>query len=152
LLSCSYQEIENHFLEHFNIDLFNSNKLSDNLIWSYVLKEEQMLKNFTQTQTVFNQMGWNLEITGKKLYFMPSFLCKWKALDFLNNKYLNNQKVFASGDSHMDLPLVENADIGFIPLHGAIADCLKTNVHITKNIGLSAGEEIISNYLKYVYN
>ncbi|MDO4633485.1 MAG: HAD hydrolase family protein [Eubacteriales bacterium] len=51
---------------------------------------------------------------GEKVYVVPNALSKGKAIERLRS-YLRPQKIIAAGDSEFDLPMVEAADLGFVP-------------------------------------
>lgn len=52
--------------------------------------------------------------TGKKIYLFPPALNKGNALLKLKEKF-SPDKIFAAGDSEIDLPLLELADVAFAP-------------------------------------
>jgi len=57
--------------------------------------------------------------TGKKIYLFPPRLNKGEALKLLSKKF-SPEKIFAAGDSEIDLPMLALADVAFAPknLHG----------------------------------
>ncbi len=66
-------------------------------------------------------IDWNISLQGTKLYLMPQIVSKWNALEYVSSK-LNHEKIIAAGDSLLDIPLLENSDLGVIPSHGEIYD------------------------------
>ena len=62
--------------------------------------------------------------TGKKIYFFPPKLNKGEALRGLIKKF-SPTKIFAAGDSEIDLPMLELADVAFAPktLRGKFVTC-----------------------------
>ena len=52
--------------------------------------------------------------TGKKIYFFPPELNKGAALKLLTKKF-SPDKIFSAGDSDIDLPMLEFADVAFAP-------------------------------------
>lgn len=75
--------------------------------------------------------------TGKKIYLFPPRLNKGEALKLLIKKF-SPDKVFAAGDSEIDLPMLEFADVAFI----------KKNLHEKfsrkDSIEFSAAEDFLS--------
>ena len=56
--------------------------------------------------------------TGKKIYLFPPKLNKGNALKLLTEKFLPD-KIFAAGDSAIDLPMLELADVAFHEFNSA---------------------------------
>ena len=56
--------------------------------------------------------------TGKKIYLFPPELNKGNALKFLTEKFLPD-KIFAAGDSAIDLPMLKLADVAFHEFNSA---------------------------------
>ena len=56
--------------------------------------------------------------TGKKIYLFPPELNKGNALKLLTEKFLPD-KIFAAGDSAIDLPMLELADVAFHEFNSA---------------------------------
>lgn len=54
----------------------------------------------------------NVQYTGKKIYLFPPNLNKGAALKLLAKKF-SAEKIFAAGDSDIDLPMLELADVAF---------------------------------------
>ena len=52
--------------------------------------------------------------TGKKIYFFPPNLNKGAAINRLIKKF-SPEKIFCAGDSEIDLPMLELADVAFAP-------------------------------------
>ena len=62
--------------------------------------------------------------TGKKIYLFPPSLNKGNALKLLAKKF-HAEKIFAAGDSEIDLPMLKLADVAFAPktLRGDFVTC-----------------------------
>lgn len=56
----------------------------------------------------------SVEVTGRKIYFFPDGLNKGAAVKKLSNM-LSAEKIIAAGDSSMDAPMLNIADIALIP-------------------------------------
>ncbi|MCT4605524.1 MAG: hypothetical protein N4A64_05350 [Marinisporobacter sp.] len=99
--------------------------------------------------------NWKVSLQGRKLYFVPYCVCKWKALEYIKERE-NIDFIISAGDSLLDLPMLKKADIGIAPPHGEIYRIYKDteetkNIIFTEKEGISASEEIlekINNYAK----
>lgn len=81
---------------------------------------------------------------GRKIYFMPHWLNKKKAVDYLIKEFElkgDNNMIITSGDSSVDTEFITLGDVMIIPEHATFE-----NRHAirTKQSGIYAGEEIIS--------
>lgn len=70
----------------------------------------------------------NIVVSGKKIYFFPPHLNKGNALIKLKEK-LNPETIIAAGDSIIDIPMLELADIALVP-NEFIAMKIGTNTNI----------------------
>ncbi len=75
--------------------------------------------------------------TGKKIYLFPPRLNKGEALKLLIKKF-SPDKVFAAGDSELDLPMLELADVAFIKKN------LHEKIFRKDSIEFSAAENFLS--------
>lgn len=73
----------------------------------------------------------------KKVYIIPDCFSKDKTLLWLKN-YIGAKKIYASGDSFLDIPMLKCADVAIIPKHG---DLIKQKVY---NKGILVKEGIDS--------
>ncbi|WP_438313445.1 HAD hydrolase family protein [Sporosarcina sp. FA9] len=80
-------------------------------------------------------------IQGRRVYFIPSFINKWDAVQYIAKKE-DKKTVFAAGDSLLDVDLVEKSTFGLIPRHGSAA-AKYAHLGLTQKKGVSAAEEII---------
>jgi len=80
-------------------------------------------------------------IQGRRVYFIPSFINKWDAVQYIAEKE-DKKTVFAAGDSLLDVDLVEKSAFGLIPRHGSVA-AKHAHLGLTQNKGALAAEEII---------
>ena len=67
--------------------------------------------------TIFFDTRLTAQHTGKKIYLFPPALNKGNALKKLAKKFAA-EKIFAAGDSEIDLPMLELADVAFYPFSG----------------------------------
>ena len=63
---------------------------------------------------IFFETNLTVQHTGKKIYLFPPKLNKGTALKRLTEKF-SADEVFAAGDSEIDLPMLEVADVAFAP-------------------------------------
>lgn len=61
---------------------------------------------------IFFDTSLTVQRTGKKIYLFPPLLNKGEALRLLTKKF-SPEKIFAAGDSEIDLPMLELADVAF---------------------------------------
>ena len=61
---------------------------------------------------IFFDTSLTVQRTGKKIYLFPPRLNKGEALKLLTKKF-SPEKIFAAGDSEIDLPMLELADVAF---------------------------------------
>lgn len=125
-------------------------KQADNLFYYFIIDKDNIPSDeINDFKKWLLKYGWNISIQGRKLYLVPNFINKLSALNYIKNK-TQKKKVIASGDSLLDLSMLEYADIAFCPSHGEIYNWykegfLKVPKHIifTDNQGMSAAEEIL---------
>jgi HAD superfamily hydrolase (TIGR01484 family) len=87
------------------------------------------------------ELGWQMSLQGRKMYFVPHPINKWKAVQFLCDK-LNIKTVFAAGDSLLDYDLISRAHYGISPLHGEVLAHYPV-MNKTSSSGIDASEEIL---------
>ncbi|GLY08915.1 HAD family hydrolase [Pseudobacillus badius] len=85
--------------------------------------------------------GWEFSHQGRKVYFIPSFINKWDAVQYIAEKE-GKKPVLTAGDSYLDVCLIEKSGCGLIPRHGeAAADY--GHLGLTETSGIAAAEEIV---------
>ncbi|QXM07170.1 HAD family hydrolase [Crassaminicella indica] len=97
--------------------------------------------------------NWKVSLQGRKLYFVPHCVCKWRALQYIKEQE-NIDFIISAGDSLLDLPMLKRADISFAPAHGEIyksyrADGEAKNIIFTEREGILAAEEILEKINSY---
>ena len=60
------------------------------------------------------------ELSGRKLYFFPPGLSKGDALVRLRERFAP-ARVLCAGDSGIDVPMLEQADVAIVPKRGMVA-------------------------------
>ncbi|KAA6449462.1 HAD family hydrolase [Bacillus swezeyi] len=84
--------------------------------------------------------GWQASLQGRKLYFIPEPLNKWRAVDYLKSR-LNIDEVYAAGDSLLDFDLIAQADYGVSPAHGEVLQH-HPDLNATVRPGMKAADDI----------
>ena len=102
------EEMESIWLQsHYDMD-FKSFRYVDSLFLygvchDYVNAQEKVLSIHTSLR---------VDVNHQKIYFMPHEFNKGMALERLRNRF-RSDSIIAAGDSMMDVPMLENADISF---------------------------------------
>jgi hypothetical protein len=88
-------------------------------------------------------VGWRTSLQGRKLYWIPQPLTKSAAVAEVARR-LDRPVILATGDSLLDIDLLQAADLGIHPAHGELAECGWAAPHVvrTRSAGVRAGEEI----------
>lgn len=139
------EEAHAAFFEDIPHDMFNREKLSDNLFWMLRLEDEKDGAGIVaQMKEPLSIMGYEVLMTGRKIYLVPELLTKWKALSYVIQK-TKAEFVVSAGDSLMDLEMLANSDLGMTPRHGEIMaeQVVPHNTIITNRKGIDAGEEML---------
>ncbi|WP_226659885.1 HAD family hydrolase [Pseudalkalibacillus hwajinpoensis] len=87
------------------------------------------------------EQGWQPSLQGRKLYFVPNPVNKWKAVEYLKDE-LGLSYVYTAGDSLLDYELIKYGDKGFVPSHGEVLESYP-NLHKTEAHGMAASDEIL---------
>ena len=92
--------------------------------------------------------GWTVSLQGRKLYCVPEPVTKQHAVAEVATR-LGADRVIAAGDSLLDRPMLQSADIAFRPAHGELDDAGYQDQHlqVTRARGILAGEEILRRML-----
>ena len=104
------------------------------------------LRKFTAAVT---DLGWTVSVQGRKVYAVPSGLSKAAGLvrlrEMLSAVHDGDVRVYATGDSLLDAPMLEAADEAIRPAHGELHEqgWNADGVDVTAATGALAGEEII---------
>lgn len=123
-------------------------KSAEDLFYYFIIDREKIPANDMRDFTIWmEQNNWNVSIQGRKLYFVPAVVNKRDAVIYVK-EIENRTKVFASGDSLLDLPLVNFADHSIVPAHGEIHHFHQTagtdkTIPFTSHTGILASEEIL---------
>lgn len=136
-------DLQHKFAELSHGEWILSQRTADDLFHYYLIdKEKAPLDELQHFKETAGQCGWNMSLQGRKLYFVPKPVNKWDAVAFLKEK-LGETFVAASGDSMLDLCMLEVADYAIAPAHGELASEKLDRVVRTKANGIHAAEEIL---------
>lgn len=91
------------------------------------------------------EYGWVFSVQGRKVYFIPSFINKWDAVNYVA-EIEGKKTIYTAGDSNLDVCLIEQAKFGLIPRHGEAAVNFG-HLGLTQKTGILASEEIIETIL-----
>ncbi|MCD5406330.1 MAG: HAD hydrolase family protein [Desulfotomaculum sp.] len=124
-------------------------KDADNLFYYCLIDRAQTPKDELQhfSQWAVKQ-NWHVSVQGRKLYLVPQAVNKWSGVKKLLEQTENN-KVFAAGDSLLDLPLLQGADYAYSPRHGELYQQYQHQQNdiswqFTAATGIVAAEEILN--------
>lgn len=155
-LKVSYQEI---------IDLYTNNpemyekegKLVDELFLFIKIKDlnknkvEIFLKDL---ESKLLNTGWTFTLQGKKLYIIPEYIRKDRALLYLINNQLKefSNVVITAGDGKLDLDLIEFGDINFIPINSEVYNILYSEnlLHLNQVTIKTLNKELLER--NYIYH
>lgn len=98
-------------------------------------------ERFVELRELSDQLGWQISLQGRKLYFIPKILTKWTALHYLREA-IGLEDIFTAGDSILDLELITNGTVGIAPLHGEVLEKFPA-LNKTREAGINASEEIV---------
>ncbi|PLS03522.1 HAD family hydrolase [Neobacillus cucumis] len=147
LLSILYRE---------GIRLAGERKQAEEWFFYYILNCLPSESERKSIEQLASQNGWRISFQGRKLYFVPKAISKGNALDYIC-KLEGGKAVVGAGDSLLDWDFLKDCHYRFIPNHGELARHLGTVAFedessiITKNSGVSAGEEIIQQVCKLLH-
>lgn len=148
--SMSYKKVLQRFNEIKNKEWIYRQRKADGFFYYFIIDRDNMpLDEIADFKKWLLKTGWNISIQDRKLYLVPKLLNKSTALNYIQNKTGKN-KIIASGDSMLDLSMLESADAAICPSHGEIYTlCKEGSLSISKHIiftdnkGISASEEIL---------
>ena len=95
---------------------------------------------------VAQELGFTMSQQGRKLYFVPSHLTKWQAVDYVAEQ-LGTKQIFAAGDSLLDVPMLEGAQHCLYMRHGTDG---VSHLPMTTAVGIAATEEMLTTAIHYI--
>ncbi len=121
-----FEILKNRLLKE---DRFIKCKIVDDRFLYAHFKPEINIEECKNEYEAYSKSG--VHFTGSKMYFIPENICKGTAVNELKEK-LNADLVICAGDSTMDLPMFEFADVAYAP-----------NQALVKNISNLTKEKIV---------
>ncbi|WHY75786.1 hypothetical protein QNH20_16850 [Neobacillus sp. WH10] len=145
LLACLHQE-------GFHLD--GVKKQAENLFFYYILNCLPAPSEKDSIDVFAAKYGWRISLQGRKLYFIPQAISKGSALEYICNQE-GVKAIAGAGDSVLDWDFLQNCQYRFVPNHGELTKVIgkvsgTKNYILTKKHGVTAGEEILHQFLKLI--
>jgi hydroxymethylpyrimidine pyrophosphatase-like HAD family hydrolase len=148
---CTQCESIKKVREVFDNDIYDSSWVLDirevEDLFFYCIVENDRIpnKDLEGYMDYMEDSNWQTCLHGRKLYFIPRAVNKWNAVEYIKNMHPGHS-IAASGDSIMDLELLEMADYQIMPAHGEAYDALKNRIRgiKTQSTGFKASYEILT--------
>ncbi|MBF8982417.1 hypothetical protein IZY60_02585 [Lutibacter sp. B2] len=121
--------------------------IAEDLFHYFIVDRENVpLKELETFSDFLNENNWKTSLQGRKLYFVPQCVCKWKALEYIKDRE-EETFIASAGDSLLDLPMLKMADYAVVPKHGEIYKFYEKgkddHIIFTESEGIIAAEEIL---------
>lgn len=133
-----------------------SERYCDELFYTYVVERSLLpVDEITRMAERLLSLGWRVSIQGRKLYVVPEAVNKRDAVQQIRDM-VQGEPMVASGDSLLDMVLLDSADYAIAPCHGEIFaeqqnGLVQLKYLFTRSSGVFAGDEIIE-YVGTVYD
>lgn len=95
---------------------------------------------------IAKRFGFTMSRQGRKLYFIPSHICKSHAVKYVSEQ-LNVRQIFGAGDANLDVPFIKNATTGVLMKHGGVSSTLT----MTQQVGVNATEEMLNKVIQFIH-
>ncbi|MFD0050449.1 HAD family hydrolase [Actinomycetes bacterium NPDC127524] len=145
------EDIQKEFSRISHSNWIIEERTADDLFHYYLIQQDLAPRDeIEQFKKAAAAMGWNLSLQGRKLYFVPQCINKWEAVAYLKDLF-REDVIAASGDSMLDLCMLEAADYAIAPCHGELnimTDSPAEPLLRTEQKGIKAAEEILTHVLK----
>ncbi len=105
---------------------------------------------------ILEKNNWRTVLHGRKLYFLPNCVNKRDAIIYIAERE-KIEHIVAAGDSFIDLDMADIANHFISPCHGEIFNSIKDEkskrmIQFTACSGIMAGDEILENAIKLLFN
>jgi hypothetical protein len=127
-------------------------RLADDLFCYLVVRPDDVPADFLPAWGQWcGERGWTVSQQGRKIYMMPTAVCKSRAVAEVRSRLIADgalaasTRVLAAGDGGLDAEMLATADAGIRPRHGEL-ELLQWRhpaVVVTASTGIVAGEEIL---------
>jgi hydroxymethylpyrimidine pyrophosphatase-like HAD family hydrolase len=128
-------------------DLFIYSIVDEDKLASMLLNKEMDLDYFDVLRSFCSKHNYSVSKQGRKVYIVPNCINKYDPINYIMQ--MENINIFlAAGDSLLDYPMIKHSNCGIVPAHGELLlnlplKKLADTIHITKESGIFAGEEIL---------
>ncbi|KAA0948521.1 haloacid dehalogenase [Sporosarcina sp. ANT_H38] len=141
----SVKDVKRRIEEIAGASQLESIRVVDEFFVYLIIKPPLSPERFKDYTRLAAEIGWVFSVQGRKVYFIPSFINKWDAVDYVSKKE-GKKTVYTAGDSNLDVCLIQQAEFGLIPRHGEAAVNFG-HLGLTQKTGILASEEIIETIL-----
>lgn len=123
--------------------------MADNLFHYFIVERDLIpMDELQDFNGWLEQQGWNMSLQGRKIYLVPQVCNKRHAIEHIMSLQ-EDPHLVASGDSLLDLCLLEAAEHAIAPAHGEIFNQHQAGkggmdfIHFTKLPGILSSEETL---------
>lgn len=147
LKSCtSLKDVMNHFKDNYS-DTEGILKMRDvDDVFFYIVVDRDIFdeNSLDSFESYLKKSGWNVYVSGRKIYFIPEVVTKESAIEYLTS-YLKEEKFEALGDSIMDINMLKASNKGYIPANSYIAMETQSDegLYVSQGEGFKGIEEIL---------
>lgn len=146
-LEVSKEDVIDEFKKYDSEWILKEREVKDRFLY-FIVDRDEIPEDIDIFFEWLNENNWEYSLQGRKLYFIPEFINKNSAINYILEKE-NISEYYASGDSFLDAPMVLNADDALVPYHGELRKSdLYSELYYTDNIGFEAAEEILEDYIE----
>lgn len=146
LLECaSLREMRADLLAATGPEWLVKERVAEDMFFYLVVRRDRLPGDWVRQVTDWaRSRGWTVSLQGRKMYFVPAPLTKTAALREIRRR-TGARACLAAGDSLLDADLLRDADLGFRPGHGELADVdwSAPRVIAVPETGVLGGEEIL---------
>ncbi|WP_282784069.1 MULTISPECIES: HAD family hydrolase [unclassified Nocardia] len=127
-------------------------RVADHLFCYLVVKPKLVPTGFLADWDAWcRERGWSASQQGRKIYSMPTAVCKSRAVAEVRRRLTAagelhaGARLLAAGDGALDAEMLRAADSAIRPRHGELEQLAWThpNLTVTRSTGIMAGEEMV---------
>lgn len=136
----------NEFISGLSNKEFRIYQFDDYLsIFSFTKRDFFTREENAMLQELLKDTGWSGYCCNRKLYISVDYINKKSALDYMKNKYFNDEEFIVAGDSLSDLDMLMWSDYAIVPKHGDINYVIKReDLTVTPTEGISSSKDIVN--------
>ncbi|MBJ8347635.1 HAD family hydrolase [Antrihabitans sp. YC2-6] len=148
----SLDDVSRDVHERISSDWVDKFRVADDMFCYLVVKLEALPPTFLAEWGQWcADHGWSASQQGRKIYAMPSTICKSRAVAEVRKRLIEEgeldsaARVIAAGDGALDAEMLMAADAAIRPRHGELEalNWQHPTVALTDKMGIEAGEEIV---------